>query len=305
MSSVAARKTKNVPAPPPVIIKKVIASHDHAHHGGAWKVAYADFVTAMMAFFLLLWIVGATNEDQRKGIADYFAPTLIQHTKSGGSNGVLQGRALLAPDGNAPNASPAGSQRITPIAALFKPPAPSATEVARKKQLRDEDAHKFEGVAALLSRRIAQRKELAAIGNQVRFTLTEDGLRIDILDEAAFSMFELSTSHLVPRAQALIDEVAASIAPLPNRIAIRGHTDSLPYPLPERMNNWLLSSQRAESTRETLEKSGISANRFSRLEGVADQELYNPRDPYDPKNRRISITMLYREPAPVFSAQKK
>src|SRR3546814_6197064 len=97
---------------PPIIIKKITVAGHGGHHGGAWKVAYADFVTAMMAFFLLLWIVGATNEDQRKGIADYFSPTLVQHTKAGGSNGVMGGRAMMAPDGNAPQAVPAGSQRV-------------------------------------------------------------------------------------------------------------------------------------------------------------------------------------------------
>ncbi len=296
MSSAASRKAKTVPAPPPVIIKKIIASHEHAHHGGAWKVAYADFVTAMMAFFLLLWIVGATNEDQRKGIADYFAPTLIKHTKSGGSNGVLGGRSLEAPDGNAPHATPSGTKRIKVIAALSKPVPPTKQEIARKEKFRKEDAQKFQGVAQTLAEHIANRRELARLRNQVQFSLTEEGLRIEILDEAAFSMFELGTSRLVPQAAMLIDEVAASVAAMPNKISIRGHTDSLPYPRADNMNNWLLSAQRAEMTRQTLAAKGIAIDRFSRLEGVADRELYNISDPTDPKNRRISITLLYRDP---------
>jgi chemotaxis protein MotB len=297
MSSADSRKEKTTPAAPPIIIKKVIAAHEHAHHGGAWKVAYADFVTAMMAFFLLLWIVGATNEDQRKGIADYFAPTLIQHTKSGGSNGVMAGRSLLVPDGNAPNASPSGSQRITPIMALAKP---SAAETAARERLKAEDNKKFEEAARLVDQKIMQRQELSALRNQVQFTLTEDGLRIDLVDEAAFSMFALSTNRLVPKAVSLLEEVSASVKQLPNNISIRGHTDSLPYPAPANMNNWLLSTQRAESTRQTLERNGIIPQRFSRLEGVADRELFNQANPADPKNRRISITLLYRQPKQIF-----
>jgi chemotaxis protein MotB len=297
MSSAEARKAKTTPAPAPVIIKKVIAAHEHAHHGGAWKVAYADFVTAMMAFFLLLWIVGATNEDQRKGIADYFSPTLIQHTKSGGSNGVLAGRALLVPDGNAPHATPSGSQRITPIAALARP---SAAETAAREKLKAEDNRKFEQAARLVDQKIMQRQELSAMRNQVQFILTEDGLRIDLVDEAAFSMFALSTSRLVPKAVSLLEEVSAGVAAMPNSIAIRGHTDSLPYPAPANMNNWLLSTERAESTRQVLERNGISPARFSRLEGVADREHFNKRNPADPKNRRISITLLYRQPTQIF-----
>ena len=135
----------------PIIVKK-IKKVAGGHHGGAWKVAYADFVTAMMAFFLLLWIVGGTNEDQRKGIADYFSPTLVQHTKAGGSNGVMGGRAMMAPDGNAPQAVPAGSQRVLPVTMYAQVAPPTPEERLRTEQMKKEDQKRFEQAARLTLR---------------------------------------------------------------------------------------------------------------------------------------------------------
>jgi chemotaxis protein MotB len=288
--------------PPPIIIKKITIEAHGGHHGGAWKVAYADFVTAMMAFFLLLWIVGATNEDQRKGIADYFSPTLVQHTKAGGSNGVMGGRAMLAPDGNAPNAVPKGTQRLMPVTSFSRVTPPTPEERAAADQLQQEDVKRFEAAAEALEKRMASDKNLAQLRDQLRLSVTEEGLRIDILDEADFAMFSLGTNRLSPQAQDLVRAVATAVQTMPNPIAMRGHTDSLPYAGGSLggpaggMNNWVLSAQRAETTRAALAAAGVDPTRFSRLEGVADREPFNKANPYDPRNRRISVTLLYRTP---------
>jgi chemotaxis protein MotB len=293
-------------APPPVIVKKVTVVAAHAaHHGGAWKVAYADFVTAMMAFFLLLWIIGATNEDQRKGIADYFTPTLIQQQASGGSNGVLAGRSIQSPDGVQPN--PAQSKRTAadPVAttgSFGRKEGPGATGrstreglgpamSSREIALRLDDAN-FREIERALGRRIAADDQLKGLLDQVRIIRTDEGLRIELLDRAGFSMFGLGTARAEPKAARLIAAVAQGMGGLPNRVVIRGHTDALAFAGPG--SNWTLSGERAEATRRMLVAGGVDAARIARIEGVADREPAIPADPYDPRNRRISVTLLNR-----------
>jgi chemotaxis protein MotB len=282
----------------PVIIKKITVVQAAGHHGGAWKVAYADFVTAMMAFFLLLWIVGATNEDQRKGIADYFTPTLVTHKNSGGSNGVLGGRSILRPDGNATYTSPNGQARMRPVAGPTGRGVVDGEKSLDPQAMRQQDEESFRKVRASLEAQIRSNAELAGLLQQVRFVPTDEGLRIELVDKADFSMFEIGTDRLVPRAAMLVAEAATAASGVPNRVAIRGHTDSIPYAFTGGMNNWLLSAQRAERTRRSLADNGIHPARFARLEGVADTEPFNAANPYDPRNRRISVTLLYREVGP-------
>jgi chemotaxis protein MotB len=269
---------------PEVLVRKVKAKGHGGHHGGAWKVAYADFVTAMMAFFLLMWLLGATNEDQRKGVADYFAPTVLESTNSGGSNGVLQGRSIEEPDGVAPHAKRTGVHASAPYRAPngARSPAPADNGQLRK-------------VESEIRRRMAQDPGLKSLIGQIRFTHTPEGLRIELVDKADYSMFTSGTDAMDPRARKLIGLVAETIDGLPNRIAIRGHTDAQPFSGSAgdaRQNNWTLSAGRAEATRAALAESGVPESRFSRLEGVADTEPFVPEDPYDPRNRRMSITLL-------------
>ena len=297
--SVAAPKASNDQKPvAPIIIKKVTVVAAAGHHGGAWKVAYADFVTAMMAFFLLMWIIGATTEDQRKGIADYFTPTLISHKNSGGSNGVGGGRSIIEPQGNAPYAKRAGSP-IKPVA------GPSGSGAGDGGKLRGTDRQNFSKIVRSISARIQSSDALAALKDQVKFTVTDEGLRIEIIDRAGFSMFGLGTNDMTPKAAMLIDAAAQAISPFTNKVSVRGHTDSVPYSQAG-MNNWKLSSERAEVSRAALQAGGVAPDRFARLEGVADTEPFNPADPYDPRNRRISVTLLYRDagaaPAPADGA---
>jgi chemotaxis protein MotB len=269
-----ASKGKNEPPPRPIIVKKIIDGGHGGHHGGAWKVAYADFVTAMMAFFLLMWLLGATTEKQRKSIADYFAPTLITKKEgAAGGQGLLQGDSALARDNLATSVSGTGSRAM---------PA-----------TREQDRIKFKDIARALNVRMESREALKRLMKNIRFTETREGLRIDIVDEAEFSMFRVGTDQLLPDARALVSEVARVASDVPNDLIVRGHTDALPYVRNGAMNNWLLSTARAEATRQALALSGIGSGRFARIEGVADREPFNPANRFDPKNRRMSITLAW------------
>ena len=269
---------------PEVLIKKIKPKAHAAHHGGAWKVAYADFVTAMMVFFLLMWLLGATNEDQRKGIADYFAPTVLESDMSGGSNGVLAGRSLEDPDGVAPHTRRAGLKPIAPYQTANGARSPAPADDGQLRKVESE-----------IRKRLERDPGLNSLQGQIRFTHTPEGLRIELIDKADYSMFSSGTAAMDPRARLLLGVVADVIRPLPNKIAIRGHTDSQPYSAPDSRagaNNWTLSSDRAEMTRRELARSGIPNRRFARLEGVADTEPFNPQEPFDPRNRRMSVTLL-------------
>jgi chemotaxis protein MotB len=274
MATKAPARGKNEPPPRPIIVKKIYEAPHAGHHGGAWKVAYADFVTAMMAFFLLMWLLGATTEKQRKSIADYFAPTLVQKKEgSAGGNALLQGDSAIARDNLATSASGTGSRAI-PVT-------------------REEDRLKFKDVARALSVRMESSEALKRLMKNVRFTETREGLRIDIVDEAEFSMFRLGTDQLLPDARTLVTEVAKVAADVPNDLIVRGHTDATPYVANGAMNNWLLSTARAEATRQALALAGVGSGRFARIEGVADREPFNAADRFDPKNRRMSITLAW------------
>lgn len=271
----------------PIIVKKIIVEEHGGHHGGAWKVAYADFVTAMMAFFLLMWLLGATDEKQRKGIADYFAPTLAQVKRdSAGGKDMFGGSSVTDPD-KYPHPA-----KNTAAVAMAMPSNTAGTDQGKddgkKAKPKSITAKEFE-------KRIREQLKndptnLKLLSN-VRFTDTKEGLRIDIIDEADFSMFALATDDLKSKAADLIGQVARIIDTVDNELIIRGHTDSLPYASGQSMNNWLLSSARAEATRQELVRQGVSMTRMARIEGVADTEPYNPAEPMDDRNRRISITM--------------
>jgi len=285
------KKGANEPEARPIIVKKIIADGHGGHHGGAWKVAYADFVTAMMAFFLLMWLLGATTEKQRKGIADYFTPTLVQMKQgSAGANGMFGGDSFTAKD-NYPTSGGQGTLSIT------IPRDATGVKDRGGKNHKDrevaQDRAKFEQVKSQLERKLASSVALRKLARNVRFTETREGLRIDLIDEADFAMFGMGTDRLVPEARSLIGEVAKVIAGVPNDVIVRGHTDGLPYASGRSMNNWLLSSSRAEATRKALADNGIGNNRFTRIEGVADRDPFIANDIYDPRNRRMSVILSW------------
>jgi chemotaxis protein MotB len=294
----AARAPHGSNQPPKIIYKKVYVEGHGGHHGGAWKVAYADFVTAMMAFFLLMWLLGATNEKQRKALADYFAPTLIDFKQnSAGSDGLFGGASIVDKDNYPHKAAQTGTRSMT-VPADATGGADVGTgekgSLKNKARLGAEDQRNFARMKRRVEREMAANPQLAKLGKHVRFIRTRDGMRIDLLDDADYSMFALGTTQLDPEASRLIGLIAASIRDTDNPIMIRGHTDSLPYGDPLAMNNWMLSSSRAEATRRRLFYGGIPEKRFERIEGVADREPMITSNPSDPRNRRVAITLLYR-----------
>jgi chemotaxis protein MotB len=301
---------------PEVIIKKA-KGHAHGHHGGAWKIAYADFVTAMMAFFMLLWILGATNEQQRKGIADYFTPTVIQMQNSGGSNGLFGGRSVTAPDGSSIRPETTGKRPVTAAGTDNPATKPGVGEGANaasgqqgqaqgssgKTAKAGDDAARARDEAALdqAAQRIMAKLEadptLKGLKGQVRFVKTRDGLRIDLVERADFAMFSLGTAAPTADAGELVQTVARAIDDMPNALTVRGHTDALGFSGKAGASNWSLSTARADATRRLLMGAGIPGSRFRRIEGVADTDPYVKDKPTDPRNRRISVTLLYQDPA--------
>ena len=266
----------------PIIVKKVTVV-EGGHHGGAWKVAYADFVTAMMAFFLLLWILGATTEKQRKGIADYFTPTLVQTRKqSAGSAGGLLGGSSLTDADNYPHAmGQTGTKALTIPRGPEGGPKEGGSKVKRTTRAKES-----------LEAKLRSSERLRRLAKQVRLVDTTRGVRIDLVDDADFAMFRLGTTVLTPDASELLGAIAQAVGPNAAQLTIRGHTDALPFLPGTKGNNWSLSAGRAEATRQALLRDGLPEDRFRRIEGVADKELLIPGDPNDPRNRRISITLL-------------
>jgi chemotaxis protein MotB len=242
----------------------------------------------MMAFFLLLWILGATTEKQRKGIADYFTPTLVEmRQKSAGSNGPFGGDSIIAKDNYPHKPQQTGTKSLT----IPKDTTGGAKEGA--SALRSSDKARMQQMKQKLMERMKADPKLAKLQKNIRFTETREGLRIDLVDEADFSMFSLGTANLLPDARALIGEVANLVTSTPNAVIIRGHTDALPYAKGRVANNWTLSTFRAEVTRQALMEHGVPIDQFARIEGVADREPYVPDNTYDPRNRRMSITLAW------------
>ena len=296
---------------PSITIKKIMDDGHGGAHGGAWKIALADMMTAMMSFFLLMWLLGASNADQRKSIADYFKPTSHSNVTMGklaGSDGMLGGRSVIDPDGFPFSAKQTSSLNMVTPRSQGGPtendPSPNGSDSKESGQDGDPgkksaaaaaaaaDAANFEKMEKEIKEALAKNPKLDKLKDQVQFARDKDGLRIEIIDKADFAMFGLGTTTMTPRAQALLTEVSKTLAALPNKVAIRGHTDSVQFANTDDRNNWSLSAERAEETRKIIEKKGIPGNRFAKIEGVADTAPYNPNDPKDPRNRRISITVM-------------
>jgi chemotaxis protein MotB len=270
----------------PIIVKKitVIAA---GHHGGAWKVAYADFMTAMMAFFLLLWLLGSTTEKQRKGLADYFTPTLVKMKQaSAGSNGLLGGSSITDVDNYPHRMGQTGTKAMTIPRDTTGGPKEGGSNIRRVST-----------ITAKLAAKMSASERMKRLMQIVKVSATPDGIRIDLVDNPDFSMFQLGTTVLTPDAVQLLRAIGQTLREEDGGLAIRGHTDSLQWRRGDGVsaggvNNWSLSAGRAEATRQELMRSGVGEDRYRRIEGVADREPLVKDHPDDPRNRRMSILLM-------------
>ena len=299
---------------PVIIIKRIKKGGHDAHHGGAWKVAYADFVTAMMAFFLLLWLLNATTEEQRKGISDYFAPNSVSKNTSG-SGGVLGGQTLTR-DGAMRRLSssvslsmptpPAESDETQPLDGESPGAGGAMDEAERAKAKLGEDAdaedlqrmrakresENFAEAEKEIRQAIQSIPELKAISDSLVIDRTPEGLRIQIVDQDKLSMFALGSAVPLDGTKRLLGEIAKVVNKLPNKIAVSGHTDSTPYSRSSSYTNWELSSDRAQAARRGMLEGGLDASRIDRVMGKADKDPLLPDEPASPRNRRLAIVLL-------------
>ena len=278
---------------PSIIIRKV-KPQEAEPSAGAWKIALADLMTAMMAFFLLMWLLAASDEETLAGIAEYFTPDKSAIKLDAGSKGVLGGRSILdtekLPD--SANTVNKGTQEVS--TSFVGEPAVVQIDSEQAKFRLSNSAESLIELRRQVLGKLLENDGLVEILGQVEFVREEQGLRIQIVDSEDSPMFALGTSVLDGKAKELLAGIASVINDLPNSIVVRGHTDSRLFDRsrPDR-NNWALSAERAESTRLFLEASGIRPERFSRIEGLADTTPRWPEDKYDPRNRRIAILLRY------------
>jgi len=299
----------------PIIIRKVVEEGGHGHHGGAWKVAYADFVTAMMAFFLMLWLLATADQQQLKGLAEYFSEATANSGKPGGAGGMLDGITIATDEMSVRLPTSPFAPAVPPLTASPREPDPDAftldlaaeysraegVQVELQGELADEtfeaerqrrEQAAFDAAKEAILNALSRTPELARFNDSLLIDDTPEGLRIQLVDGDQTAMFPTASAELYPTARQLIELVARSIESLSNRLSIRGHTDARPFAPGATYDNWRLSSDRANATREALVATGVSPRRIAEVIGKADSEPLVPEDPSDARNRRISLVML-------------
>ncbi|NQV81194.1 MAG: flagellar motor protein MotB [Alphaproteobacteria bacterium] len=270
---------------PIIINKKIKKGGGHGHHGGAWKVAYADFVTAMMAFFLLLWLLSSTTVEQRAGIGDYFTPTTSFRPGASGAGGILGGQTLS--DSGA-KIGEGGTPSV--VVELTPPSGRDAKEKDIEELAAKREQESFEEAVQALNKAITDSPELSDLQENIQVDMTPEGMRIQIVDREGGSLFRAGSAEMTARTRDLLEQIAQVVATLPNDISISGHTDSSPFSRGD-YSNWELSSDRANASRRLLVTSGIDSSRIVQVVGKADQEPLIEEDPFLPENRRVSIVL--------------
>lgn len=302
----------------PIIIKR-IKKVSGGHHGGAWKIAYADFVTAMMAFFLLMWLISMTTPEQKQGLADYFAPSNVSRSTSG-AGGVMGGTAFDAEGSRMPGSAP----RV--VMTISTPAAPKSSETNDKRTAdasdgkeeskksmeaaaaqsnpnsssvdsKSRDDLNFRTAAESLRQAMQANPDLAELSKNVIIDETPEGLRVQIIDQDGRSMFPPGHAEPYERTRTLIKAVGKILLKLPNRISISGHTDSIPYQGQAGYSNWELTADRANAARRIIESQGLPDDRVFQVVGKADSEPLFPEDTRMAANRRLTIVLLREMPA--------
>ena len=281
----------------PIVIKKIVKGG--GHHGGAWKVAYADFVTAMMAFFLLLWLLNVTDIEEKNAISNYFSPSHPSvSSQESGAGGVMGGLSVATEGAMATNIQNLVQQEATGKGGADKTTSQAAAIDAEQEaveELKQAEEEKLEAVKEAIEQAIAQTPELADLAENLLIDMTREGLRIQVVDSEGKPMFPSGSARMYQKTRELMTQVAKAIKAVPNEISIRGHTDSIPYGSGATYTNWELSTDRANSSRRVLLEAEIPADRINNVVGKADTEHLLPKDPTNPRNRRISIILLREE----------
>jgi chemotaxis protein MotB len=272
----------------PIIVKK-IKKGGHGHHGGAWKIAYADFVTAMMAFFLLMWLLGSTTEGDRKGIQDYFNNpvkiSMMGGSGSGDSSHVIKGggKDLTRTEGQVKNGQVEAERKNYQLQALKAQQA--AAEAQQLKALRER-----------VEEMLAASPRLAEFKSQIRLDMTADGLRIQIVDDQNRPMFATGSPVVQPYMRELLQAIGSVLSEVPNSLTLEGHTDAAPFGAGAAgYSNWELSSDRANASRRELITGGLVDAKVLRVQGLAASMPFDREQPLNPINRRISIIVMNRD----------
>jgi len=277
-----------------------MARNKHGHHGGAWKVAYADFVTAMMAFFLLLWLLNAVPKESLKGIANYFAPISMRTSTSGGK-GMLQGSAVAEAgikdvreqDERDPLEPGQQAERQQDPDEDDAPPEGKATEAQLQEMLRKREEKQFAEAAQQIRSAIAEAPDLKGLSKSLIIDNTPEGLRIQIVDQEGLAMFPRGQADMYPYTRRVLELVARVVARMPQKLDITGHTDATPYQNGgATYGNWDLSADRANAARRALAQFGVPEERVARVVGKAATEPLLPAVPEAPGNRRLSVVLL-------------
>lgn len=277
----------------PIIVVKRIKKVAGGHHGGAWKIAYADFVTAMMAFFLLMWLLGSTSKGDLEGIAEYFKTplkvALMGGSGSGDSSSIIKGggQDLTRSEGQVKKGELPAEKKVINIKA------------AQQEFLRNERAKELEKLKELkasIEKAIEVNDKLRKFKNQILLDITSEGLRIQIVDEQNRPMFQSGRAQLEPYTVEILHEIGKTLNDVPNKVSISGHTDAAPYNTGGKgYSNWELSADRANASRRELIAGGMADNKIVRVVGLSSAVLFNKDDPLSPTNRRISLIVMNKK----------
>ena len=300
----------------PIIIVKRKKKGVEGHHGGAWKVAYADFVTAMMAFFLVMWLVTAVSKEQRAAIFDYFKNPSMEEGKS-----VRAAPGQIGPGGASTSPINLGGGLDGPRTGMAKPTdLGSNTLFVRKRELDPKDHQpatkdgtksetveqarervaeaehrKLETLMAELKEAVSKSQALEPFKDQLLLDITPEGIRIQIVDAQNRPMFDVGSARLRDYTQSILKELTPYLSSVPNRISITGHTDIRPYPGQGGYSNWELSADRANAARRALVNAGMPDAKVARVVGLSSSVLFDREDPQSPINRRISIVIMTKQ----------
>jgi chemotaxis protein MotB len=258
-------------------------------HGGAWKIAYADFVTAMMAFFLLMWLLGSTSEGDKKGISDYFQSPL--KVAMAGGSGAGASNSLINGGGNDISQTSGQSAKSD---AESKRNKKVATEQFRQSEAK-ADSRRLSALSAKIAAAISNNSKLADFASQIKLQITPDGLQIQIVDDQKRPMFDIGSASVKPYMRDILREIGVTLMDVENKISLDGHTDRSAYGSPLGYSNWELSADRANATRRELMAAGMPEDKLARVVGMGSSLPYEPENPKAPSNRRITLLVMTRE----------